>query len=80
MTEYRFVSFRRAASSVVPTTANDVSVLTIDFAGSMPELGESMDGWEAVNFQVTPLAGEEVLLTLLMRTEVDPEGLLTPPE
>ena len=79
MTEYRFVTFRRPASSIVPPTTDDVSVLTLDFASSIPELGESMDGWEAVSFQITPVQ-QDVLLTLLLRTEVDADGLLPRPE
>lgn len=79
MTEYRFVNFRKPASKFIPPTTNDVSVLTLDFASSIPELGESMDGWEAVSFQITPM-GEDLLLTFLLRTEVDTDGLLTAQE
>ncbi|MGP5050146.1 hypothetical protein ACTXI9_01430 [Brachybacterium alimentarium] len=79
MTEYRFVNFRKPASTFIPPSVDNVRVSTIDFAGSVPELSASMDGWEAVSFQVTPL-GEDVLLTFLLRTEVDAASLLPPQE
>lgn len=77
MTEYRFVSLRKPASKFIPHTTEDVSVLTLDFASSIPELGESMDGWEAVGFQITPF-GDDLLLTFLLRTDVNADDLLPP--
>lgn len=69
MAEYRFVTFRQAASKVVPAMNDAVTVLTIDLLGSVPELAEHMDGWEVVNFQIIPV-DSDVLLSILLKTEV----------
>lgn len=79
MTEYKFVNFRKAASEFVPRSNGDVTALALDFAGSAPELAEHMDGWEAVSFQITPVEND-LLLTFLLRTEVNADELLTPQE
>lgn len=75
MTEYQFVTFRKPLNEYVHPDPGGVYFNPINFGGSDPELSERMDGWEVVSFQVTPM-GEEVLLSLLMRTIVNPETLL----
>lgn len=72
MTEYRFVTFRQPHSQLVPPIIGGVSVLTVDFLKSIPELREHMDGWEVVNFQPT-LLEDSVLLMILLRTSVSVE-------
>lgn len=79
MTEYKFVNFRKAASEFVPGANGQVTALAVDIAGSVPELAEHMDGWEAVSFQITPVEND-VLLTFLLRTTVDADALLRPQE
>lgn len=77
MTEYKFVNFRQPTSEFIPRGNGDVTSRSIDFSSSVPELAEQMDGWEAVSFQVTPVGGD-VVLTLLLRAQVDAEELLPP--
>lgn len=67
-TEYRLVTLRERAEKLVPGETNGVSVLTVDFLNSIPQLEEAMAGWEPVSFQIIPI-DEEFLLSILLRTE-----------
>jgi hypothetical protein len=69
MTEYRVVTFTQPTRKFFAESVGAVSVQTLDFAGSIPELAEHMDGWEAVNFQLIP-NGEVTYLSILLKTEL----------
>lgn len=69
MTEYRFVTFSQPTSTVFPSAVPGASALTLDLAGSIPEVAEHMDGWDVVNTQVLP-NGEVTYLVFTLRTEV----------
>ncbi|SPT53773.1 Uncharacterised protein [Actinomyces bovis] len=76
-TEYRVVTFCTTPEHIfgagIPGTA---AASTVDFAGSVPDLAENMDGWEAVSHQVIP-AEDRVFLSILLRTSLDVPDTLT---
>ncbi|WP_159794443.1 hypothetical protein [Puerhibacterium puerhi] len=72
MTEYRLVTFAFPASQLLPPVGT-VNVRTIDFAGSIPELAEHMDGWEVINTQLIP-GGDVIYVTYSLRTNVAVPG------
>ena len=71
------MSFRQPTSKLVPGTPDGITRLDLDFIQSIPEMAESMDGWEVINSQVMPLGTDELLLILFLRTSVDVEALRT---
>ncbi|MCI7551873.1 MAG: hypothetical protein PUK40_06545 [Actinomycetaceae bacterium] len=68
-TDYRLVTFRQEAGKVVPGEPDSVSVLTVDFLNSIPQLKESMDGWEPIGFQLVPISPEEILISVMLRID-----------
>ncbi|CED90292.1 hypothetical protein [Actinomyces succiniciruminis] len=67
-TEYRHVSFCQPTATLLGADGpGGVSIQTISFTKSIPQLAEYMDGWEVVSHQVVP-AGDLCFLTLLLKT------------
>lgn len=66
-TDYRLVTFTHPTSALFPATAGAVGINTVDFASSVPELADYMDGWEAIGFQVIP-SGDLTYISLMLRT------------
>lgn len=74
-TEYRLVSFRQPVSAIVPPQIGAVTALTVDFAGSIPEVAQQMDGWTVVNTQLFH-AGEDVVIMFTLKLDaVAPDDL-----
>lgn len=74
MTEYRIITFTQPVSALTDGSVGCTTSLTVDFVKSVPELAEYMDGWEVINAQIVP-AGENVLLTFFLRTQVNPDQI-----
>jgi len=67
MYEYRTVSFMSTTQEILGIVPGGVQIRTIDFASSIPELAEHVDGWEVINVQLVP-AGEFAYLVLFLRS------------
>lgn len=66
MRDYRIITFR-THPGLIPDSAGSVSVRTIDFLGSLPELAEYMSSdWEPVSHTFHPIDNGDVLLTILL--------------
>lgn len=68
MNEYRLVTFCNKTEAFLPYDPGTATRLDIDFLGSVPELAQSMDGWEPIGFQVIP-SGDVTYLSVMLRIE-----------
>lgn len=73
-TEYRVVTFTQPTSAFFGANVGEVNVQTVDFLNSAPQLGQMMDGWEPISFQLIPNGKLTYLSIMLKYTHEAPDS------